>query len=113
MPARVDNFMLVDAQRLEAHELYRLGDAKAIVLVSTGVGCPIARAMTPALRKELIGDELREVERIFLAEIDSRHPFVSEVLSHLTSYRGKRLLFWRARLLDIIFNAPDWESTRE
>jgi len=41
--------------------------------------------------KELIGDELREVERIFLAEIDSRHPFVSEVLAHLTSYRGKRL----------------------
>jgi hypothetical protein len=49
-PARVDNFMLVDAQKLEAHELYRLADAKAIVLVSTGVGCPIARAMTPALK---------------------------------------------------------------
>ena len=47
---RVDNFMLVDAQNLEAHELYRMGDAKAIVLVSTGVGCPIARAMTPALK---------------------------------------------------------------
>jgi peroxiredoxin len=49
-PATVDNFMLVDAQKLEAHELYRLSDAKAIVLVSTGVGCPIARAMTPALK---------------------------------------------------------------
>ena len=49
-PATVDNFMLVDAQHLEAHELYRLSDAKAIVLVSTGVGCPIARAMTPALK---------------------------------------------------------------
>ncbi|THD61638.1 MAG: hypothetical protein E8A49_11755, partial [Phenylobacterium sp.] len=32
-PARVDNFMLVD-QNLEAHELYRLGDAPAIVLVT-------------------------------------------------------------------------------
>ncbi|THD62389.1 redoxin family protein [Phenylobacterium sp.] len=50
MPARVDNFMLVDAQHLEAHELYRMADDKAIVLVSTGVGCPIARAMTPALK---------------------------------------------------------------
>ncbi len=50
MPAKVDNFMLVDAQKLEAHELYRLADARAIVLVSTGVGCPIARAMTPALK---------------------------------------------------------------
>jgi peroxiredoxin len=49
-PARIDNFMLVDAQHLEAHELYRLADDKAIVLVSTGVGCPIARAMTPALK---------------------------------------------------------------
>ena len=29
-PATVDNFMLVD-QNLEAHELYRLADAKAIV----------------------------------------------------------------------------------
>jgi hypothetical protein len=47
---RVDNFMLVDAQHLEAHELYRMADDKAIVLVSTGVGCPIARAMTPALK---------------------------------------------------------------
>jgi hypothetical protein len=49
-PARVDNFMLVDAQKMEAHELYRMADDKAIVLVSTGVGCPIARAMTPALK---------------------------------------------------------------
>ena len=49
-PAKVDNFMLVDAQHMEAHELYRLADDKAIVLISTGVGCPIARAMTPALK---------------------------------------------------------------
>ena len=49
MPATVDNFMLVD-QNLQAHELYRLADAKAIVIVSTGNGCPIARSMTPALK---------------------------------------------------------------
>ncbi|HEY2753447.1 MAG TPA: hypothetical protein VGI62_19010, partial [Phenylobacterium sp.] len=30
-PRRVDNFMLVDAD-MEAHELYRLADAKAVVL---------------------------------------------------------------------------------
>ncbi|MFI4964202.1 MAG: redoxin family protein [Caulobacterales bacterium] len=48
--ATVDNFMLVDAQHLEAHELYRMADDKAIVLVSTGNGCPIARAMMPALK---------------------------------------------------------------
>src|SRR5476651_2246752 len=50
MPATVDNFMLVDAQHLEAHDLYRMADDKAIVLVSTGVGCPIARSMVPALK---------------------------------------------------------------
>ncbi|HEY0438011.1 MAG TPA: redoxin domain-containing protein, partial [Phenylobacterium sp.] len=50
IPARVDNFMLVDAQHLEAHDLYRMGDDKAVVLISTGVGCPIARAMTPAVK---------------------------------------------------------------
>jgi hypothetical protein len=49
LPAHVDNFMLVD-QNLQGHELYRMGDAKAIVLVSYGVGCPIARAMTPTLK---------------------------------------------------------------
>ncbi|HEX4709407.1 redoxin domain-containing protein [Phenylobacterium sp.] len=49
-PATIDNFMLVDAQKLEAHELYRMADDKAIVLVSTGNGCPIARAMMPALK---------------------------------------------------------------
>lgn len=49
-PARVDNFMLVDAQTLEAHELYRMAEDKAIVLVSTDVGCPVTRAMIPALK---------------------------------------------------------------
>ncbi|WP_309605424.1 redoxin family protein [Phenylobacterium sp.] len=49
-PATIDNFMLVDAQKLEAHDLYRMADDKAIVLVSTGVGCPIARSMVPALK---------------------------------------------------------------
>jgi hypothetical protein len=49
-PATVDNFMLVDAQHMEAHDLYRMADDKAVVLVSTGVGCPIARSMVPALK---------------------------------------------------------------
>lgn len=41
--------------------------------------------------QSLVGDDLLQVERILLEEIDSGHPFVREVLSHLTSYRGKRL----------------------
>jgi octaprenyl-diphosphate synthase len=41
--------------------------------------------------QELIGNELRDVEQVFLSELASRHPFIREVLAHLTSYRGKRL----------------------
>lgn len=41
--------------------------------------------------QELIGSELRDVEQVFHGEIESSHPFVREVLEHLTSYRGKRL----------------------
>jgi mono/diheme cytochrome c family protein len=48
-PKTVDNFMLVD-QNLEAHELYRLADAPAVVIVTTGNGCPIARSMAPGLK---------------------------------------------------------------
>ncbi|HEY8573740.1 redoxin family protein [Phenylobacterium sp.] len=50
LPATVDNFMLADAEMM-GHELYRLADAKAVVLVSYGVGCPISRAMTPEIKK--------------------------------------------------------------
>lgn len=39
----------------------------------------------------LIGTELRDVERLFLDEIESRHPYVREVLEHMAGYRGKRL----------------------
>jgi octaprenyl-diphosphate synthase len=54
------------------------------------VGDAGARAVLERVQ-ELIGDELRQVEEVFLAEIASAHPFVREVLYHLTSYRGKRL----------------------
>lgn len=40
---------------------------------------------------ELIGDELQEVEDIFFRELRSRHPFVTDILSHVTHFRGKRL----------------------
>ena len=50
MPATVQDFTLVDAQQHQSHELYKMANDKAVVLVSTGVGCPIARAMTPALK---------------------------------------------------------------
>ena len=50
MPTRVDNFMLVD-QNLEAHELYRLADAPAIVLVTQQNGDAVIRGLAPQLNK--------------------------------------------------------------
>ena len=46
---RVDNFMLVDAD-MEAHELYRLADAKAVVIVSQANGDAVMRGLAPRLK---------------------------------------------------------------
>src|SRR5579862_2869834 len=48
-PAKVDNFMLVDAD-MEAHELYRLADAKAVVIVTQANGDAVMRGEAPALK---------------------------------------------------------------
>ncbi|HEY2358333.1 MAG TPA: redoxin family protein, partial [Phenylobacterium sp.] len=48
-PMRVDNFLLVDAN-FEAHELYRLADAKAVVLVTQANGDAVMRSQAPALK---------------------------------------------------------------
>jgi peroxiredoxin len=49
-PTRVDNFMLADAG-LEGHELYRLSDKSAIVLITQMNGCPISRSQAPAYKE--------------------------------------------------------------
>jgi len=49
MATKVDNFMLVDAN-MEAHELYRLADAKAVVIVTQSNGDAVMRAQAPALK---------------------------------------------------------------
>jgi len=46
---RVDNFRLLD-HRGVSHELYYLSDAKAVVLMVHGNGCPIVRNALPTLR---------------------------------------------------------------
>jgi peroxiredoxin len=48
-PTRVDNFRLTD-QNLQSHELYRLADAKAVVIVTQDDGCPVIRNTATALR---------------------------------------------------------------
>ena len=46
----VENFKLLD-HRGTAHELYRYGDASAIVFLVQGNGCPIVRNVMPTLRE--------------------------------------------------------------
>jgi hypothetical protein len=47
---RVDNFRLLDHAGA-SHELYYLSDAKAVVLMAYGNGCPIVRQALPTLRE--------------------------------------------------------------
>lgn len=49
-PATIDNFMLADTDYM-GHELYRMSDARAIVIVTHANGCPIVRNLAPALRE--------------------------------------------------------------
>ncbi len=48
-PATIPNFKLAD-QTGKSHELYKMTDAKAIVITLQGVGCPIVQKMTPDLK---------------------------------------------------------------
>jgi hypothetical protein len=50
MPITVDNFMLPD-QNLVGHELHRMADAPAIVLITQMDGCPISRSQAPAYKE--------------------------------------------------------------
>ena len=40
---------------------------------------------------DFLGDELEEVERILRAELESSNPYVRDLLTHVTRFRGKRL----------------------
>ncbi len=64
-PARVDNFLLVD-QNLEAHELYRLGDAPAVVLVTQQNGDAVVQKLAPQLNKIAADYSAKRVEFMML-----------------------------------------------
>jgi len=55
---RVDNFRLLD-QNGASHELYYLSDARAVVIMAHGNGCPIVRNTVPGLKeiRERYGDQ--------------------------------------------------------
>ena len=45
----------------------------------------------PARVEEFIGKDLQEVEEIFLTELESCNPYVTDVFAHVTRFQGKRL----------------------
>ncbi len=75
----VDNFMLVD-QNLEAHEFYRLADAKAVVLVTQANGDAVLRGLAPALKTLKAGYADKGVEFLMLNSSlkDSREAVLAE-----------------------------------
>jgi len=80
--ATVDNFMLVD-QNLEAHELYRLADAKAVVLVTQANGDAVMRGLAPALKALKAGYAAKGVEFLMLNSSlkDDRDAVIAEAKS--------------------------------
>jgi mono/diheme cytochrome c family protein len=63
--ARVGNFLLVD-QNLEAHELYRLADAPAVVIVTQQNGDAVIRGLAPQLNRIAADYGARRVEFMML-----------------------------------------------
>jgi peroxiredoxin len=49
-PEKIKDFTLTD-QNGKSHELYAMKDAKAVVLIWQGVGCPIVQQMTPGIKE--------------------------------------------------------------
>ncbi|MCR5874149.1 redoxin family protein [Phenylobacterium sp. J426] len=83
MPATIDNFMLPD-ETLMGHELYRLADAKAIVIITQANGCPISRSLAPAVRELKAKYEGKGVEFLMLnsALQDSREAIAKEAAEY-------------------------------
>ncbi|MFC3078438.1 redoxin family protein [Phenylobacterium terrae] len=79
LPASVDNFMLAD-QNLDSHELYRLADAKAVVIVTHGNGCPVMRNTNPAIKALRDKYKAQGVEFLYLNSNlqDKREAIVEE-----------------------------------
>ncbi|HVY90711.1 MAG TPA: redoxin domain-containing protein [Hyphomonadaceae bacterium] len=65
MPMTIADFNLSD-QNGEMHELYKMTDAKAIVVFMEGVGCPIVQQMTPDLKDAQKAYESKGVKFLML-----------------------------------------------
>jgi cytochrome oxidase Cu insertion factor (SCO1/SenC/PrrC family) len=64
-PEKIANFTLADHKGV-SHELYKMTDAKAIVITMQGVGCPIVQKMTPDLKSVQAAYESKGVRFLML-----------------------------------------------
>src|SRR5262249_13614902 len=65
MPTKIADFNLSD-QDGQMHELYKMTDAKAIVMVLQGVGCPIVQQLTPDIKDAQKACESKGVKFLML-----------------------------------------------
>jgi AhpC/TSA family len=78
-PMAVDNFMLVDAN-LEAHELHRMGDALAVVLITQANGDAVIQKHAPIVNDLVASYDAKGVEILMLNSSlnDSREAILAE-----------------------------------
>lgn len=115
---RVDNFKLSD-EAGKTHELYALQDRKAIVLMTQGNGCPIARLAMPALREVrakyqpkdvaffLINSNLHDDREAVAAEV-KEFGFDMPVLLDSKQTVGEALHFTRTAEV-LVIRPKDWK----
>ena len=102
---RVDNFRLLD-QTGTSHELHYLSDAKAIVLMVHGIGCPVVRQSLPeltAVRKQFAAQKVefllinsnQQDDRAALAREAEEFGIDLPILSDETQLVGEAMGFTR------------------
>ncbi|HET9161287.1 MAG TPA: redoxin domain-containing protein [Caulobacteraceae bacterium] len=115
---KVADFTLQD-QNAQSHELYKLGDAKAVVLITQMNGCPIVRNILPALNTLKATYEPKGVKFLMLnsSKQDSRDDVVAEakdwsinfpILLDSTQAIGKRFGVERTAEV-IVINPKTWQ----
>jgi peroxiredoxin len=115
---KVDDFTLKD-QASQTHELYKLGDAKAVVLITQMNGCPIVRNILPALNALKAAYAPKGVQFLMLnsSRQDSRDDVVAEakdwsinfpILLDTTQAVGKELGVERTAEV-IVINPKTWQ----
>ena len=82
-PLTADNFRLTD-QNLQSHELYRLRDAKAVVLITQMNGCPVSRNTAGAIHALQQAYAGKGVEFMMLnsSPIDTRDDILEEAKTY-------------------------------